>query len=84
MKPDNENSLPEFNIRVVADGLLPPPIRISTNRSGVFADEINTVIQARALGADNISIRKLVVNIVEKRNPLTQSKQPITSKSNDK
>lgn len=54
--------------RLVADGLLPPPIKVSANRSGVFEDEINAVIEARASGEDDEAIRALVAKIIKQRN----------------
>jgi predicted DNA-binding transcriptional regulator AlpA len=54
--------------RLVAAGLLPPPIKLSPNRSAVFEHEVIAVIDARATGADDTAIKKLVANIVAARN----------------
>jgi predicted DNA-binding transcriptional regulator AlpA len=58
--------------RLAADSLLPPPIKISPNRSAVISHELNAVMIARSTGADDQTIKKLVEDLVQKRKNQTQ------------
>lgn len=53
--------------RLAAEGLLPPPIKLTPNRSVVFEHEIDEVIIARAAGANDSTIKKLVADLVSAR-----------------
>jgi predicted DNA-binding transcriptional regulator AlpA len=53
--------------RLVNDGLLPAPIRITPNRSVVIGRELNAVIDARCCGAGDSEIRELVKSMADKR-----------------
>jgi predicted DNA-binding transcriptional regulator AlpA len=53
--------------RLAAEGLLPPPIKLTSNRSAVFEHEIDEVIIARAAGANDSTIKKLVADLVSAR-----------------
>jgi len=60
--------------RLAANGLLPKPIRFSSNRSGVFEDEINSVITARASGSSTEDIRNLVSRLHRDRKAFSNNK----------
>lgn len=51
----------------VIDGLLPPPIRLGGKATGFLVHELEAVIAARATGADDAAIRKLVKDLVAAR-----------------
>jgi predicted DNA-binding transcriptional regulator AlpA len=53
--------------RLVKEGTLPPPFKIAPNRSAVYEHEINEVIIARASGANDTSVKKLVADLVSAR-----------------
>ena len=53
--------------RLAADKLMPPVVKLAKSRSAVLENELDTVLRARAAGASNDEIRKLVVQLVSKR-----------------
>jgi predicted DNA-binding transcriptional regulator AlpA len=53
--------------RLAAENLLPPPIKLSPNRSAVISHELNAVIIARTNGADDQAIKRLVDELVATR-----------------
>lgn len=48
-------------------GLLPPPVKLSTNCTRWAAHEIDAVDRARLAGADDAAIRALVLKLVADR-----------------
>ncbi|MBD8527924.1 transcriptional regulator [Pseudoxanthomonas sp. CAU 1598] len=53
--------------RDVAQGLLPPPVRVAANTSAWPAHELGEIDKARLAGADDEAIRALVANLVAAR-----------------
>jgi predicted DNA-binding transcriptional regulator AlpA len=53
--------------RLAQEKLVPPPIRISGNRSGVIVSELETVMAARVAGKADAEIRALVESLIEAR-----------------
>ena len=51
----------------IADGLLPPPIRLGGSAMGYLAHELEAIISARATGAGDDEIRALVRQLVADR-----------------
>jgi len=51
----------------VIDGLLPPPIRLGGKACGFLAHELEAVIAARATGADDDAVRRLVKSLIAAR-----------------
>ena len=51
----------------IADGLLPPPVRIGPRCVAIPDDEIDSVVSARIAGQDDDQIRDLVTKLVEAR-----------------
>lgn len=72
-------STPSF-YRLVTEGLLPPPFKVSPNRSVVYEHEILSVIEARATGADDEVIKSLIAELVETRKHLTANAREPNSK----
>ena len=54
----------------VIEGLLPPPIRIGGKAKAYIVDELEAVNAARAVGADDETIRKLVKALVAARSAM--------------
>jgi prophage regulatory protein len=48
----------------IADGLLPPPVKLGSRMSAWPLAEINAVLEARIAGKPEDEIRKLVKNLV--------------------
>lgn len=72
-------SAPSF-YRLVTEGLLPPPFKVSPNRSVVYEYEILSVIEARATGADDEVIKSLIAELVENRSHLMTNARGAKSK----
>jgi len=51
----------------IADGLLPPTIVLGGKARGFIEEELDAVLSARANGADDNAIRKLVTELVAAR-----------------
>lgn len=51
----------------IAQGLLPPPVKIGTRASGWLVSEIEAVKQARIIGKSNDEIKALVAQLVAAR-----------------
>jgi len=62
----NTLSVPSY-YRLASAMLLPPPFKITPNRSGVFEHELYAVIEARAAGANDSEVRTLVLKLVDER-----------------
>ena len=54
-------------VRQVADGLLPPPIKLGKRCIRFVNNEVQQVRQARAKGADEAALRQLVARLVAAR-----------------
>ncbi len=56
----------------IAEGLLPPPIRMGKRSVGWLESEINAIVFARAKGQSDEEIRSLVKQLVEQRKNIEQ------------
>lgn len=61
---------PPSYYRLAAEGLMPPVVKLAKARSAVIEDELDAVLCARAIGASNDEIRRLVRHLVESRTEL--------------
>ncbi|MEW8288789.1 MAG: hypothetical protein AB2697_22645 [Candidatus Thiodiazotropha endolucinida] len=59
--------------RLADDGLMPPPIRVTQNRSAIIQYELDAVIAARANGATDDEIRTLIKQLVSNRKQLAEA-----------
>lgn len=58
---------PQSYYRLAADQLMPPVVKVGKGRSAVIESELDAVLRARAIGASNDDVRKLVRSLVDKR-----------------
>lgn len=51
----------------IAEGLLPPPVVLGGRASAFLSDELEAVVAARALGATDEDVRRIVIQLVAER-----------------
>lgn len=61
--------------RLASQGLFPKAFKVAPNRSGVFQEDVEEIIKARAGGASDSRIKELVTRLGDKRKEYSSEKE---------